>query len=677
MAFQIGSVVAKLSLDLNNFKNGVKDAKNETNNLSSHLKKVGSGIADFGKKSAVFTGALATGFTLVTKNAIESASSFEQNRIAFETMLGSADRAKKLLKDISDFAIKTPFNLPQLVDGAQRLLAYNIEGEKVVETLDMLGNITAGVGTEKLPQLILAFGQVKAATKLTGAELRQFSEAGVPLLEALVNQANEAGGVLTKVGGASKETTKKIASLASSIANTEFEMNYFKETGGKTEKQLASMQQKLDLNKAKLEEFGEVGQAVYKRVKVTAEEMIDSISDGSIKFEDVEKALKGMTSEGGKFFNLMEKQSLTFGGIVSNIQDQIGRMMRTMVGISEEGDIAENSVFSKVKYGAEQLLGFLDIITPKMSGKIGEIMESASYWFNRISEALKPFGEWIKENKDLVITFLKGMGIALTAILVIGTVTTLLTALLNPLVWVSVAIAALYTAWQTNFLGIQDITKTVFNWFMEVVNNTIIPFIKTFIDYMKTNWDDWKIYFEFLWSLIYGIIKIYWSIISGFILTALEILSGDWKGAWDRIYKMVEGVWGGIVIILLGALDFIVGWGKQVVEKFVSPFRDAWNQINELVNKIKDKLDFTQRHSPSVIDIIDNSVKQANKALSGLKADFDINAKSMVQSMGGNNIGAVNVYLPNAVISNMNEAQNIGVTIGDSIISQLKKNVRV
>lgn len=117
--------------------------------------------------------------------AVSKTGEFEQTQIAFATMLGSEEKAYKLLQEMTEFAKTTPFELAGLEDQVKKLLAYGIEQENVIATTKMLGDISAGVGMDKLGNLTLAFGQVKAATKLTGNELRQFTEAGVPLLDAL------------------------------------------------------------------------------------------------------------------------------------------------------------------------------------------------------------------------------------------------------------------------------------------------------------------------------------------------------------------------------------------------------------------------------------------------------------------------------------------------------------
>lgn len=110
---------------------------------------------------------------------------YEQIEIAFETLIGDAQKAQQTLKDLQQFARETPFNFGDVAKLSKQLLAYNFQAEELIPTMKALGDIAAGVGKDKLPQLVLALGQVRSATKLRGSELRQFTEAGVPLIGEL------------------------------------------------------------------------------------------------------------------------------------------------------------------------------------------------------------------------------------------------------------------------------------------------------------------------------------------------------------------------------------------------------------------------------------------------------------------------------------------------------------
>ena len=130
---------------------------------------------------------------------VDAAGRFEQYQIQLNTLFKSADVGKKVFNDLLKTATETPFAFSELTELTARLAAYGIEDFNIIPTIETLGNIAAGVGKEKLPQLVLAFGQVRTAGKLTGNELRQFSEAGVPLLELLGKSLNKAQGEIRQL----------------------------------------------------------------------------------------------------------------------------------------------------------------------------------------------------------------------------------------------------------------------------------------------------------------------------------------------------------------------------------------------------------------------------------------------------------------------------------------------
>ncbi len=271
---------------------------------SKELQKFGGVVgkmSDNFEQNLAGAGTMAAGVVaalgLMTKSAITNAASYEQNRIAFETMLGSAQKAQGLLEQVADFAQKTPFELPQVVEGAKRLLAYGISGDKVIDSFKTLGDVAAGVGTDKLPALITAFGQVSAKGRLMGQELLQFTEAGVGL-----------GGELQKM------------------------------------------------------------------FHVSREELEDMIGSGKIGFSDVQQALQNMTSQGGLFFNGMERQSKSFNGMLSNINDSMGKFVRDLAGIDSQGNIREGSLFAVLHQAAEKFLVVIEKVRPVVTQFVTEML---------------------------------------------------------------------------------------------------------------------------------------------------------------------------------------------------------------------------------------------------------------------------------------------------------------
>ncbi|MFE0021903.1 tape measure protein [Amycolatopsis sp. NPDC059021] len=136
--------------------------------------------------STIFTGA---GVAAVGMG-IRFAASQEQAEMAFSTMLGSAQKAQAFVVQLQDFAARTPFDLPSVTTGAQRLMAFGVAASDVLPTLTAIGDAVAGMGgsAEQIQQVVLAIGQMSAKGKVQGDELLQLTEAGIPALRILANQ---------------------------------------------------------------------------------------------------------------------------------------------------------------------------------------------------------------------------------------------------------------------------------------------------------------------------------------------------------------------------------------------------------------------------------------------------------------------------------------------------------
>lgn len=107
----------------------------------------------------------------------------EALEISFETLLGNKDKAKEFFSEIKDFAVNTPMQLGDLAKGAQTLLGFNIEAEKVMPILRQIGDISMG-SSDKFNSLVLAFSQMSSTGKLMGQDLLQMINAGFnPLVE--------------------------------------------------------------------------------------------------------------------------------------------------------------------------------------------------------------------------------------------------------------------------------------------------------------------------------------------------------------------------------------------------------------------------------------------------------------------------------------------------------------
>lgn len=114
-------------------------------------------------------------------------------RTALGYLLQDVEYGNDLFDRTVKAAKESPFRITQLVTYTKQLAAYRIEQENLFETTKRLADISAGLGVD-MNRLILAFGQVRAASVLRGQELRQFTEAGIPLVDLLADKFTELKG---------------------------------------------------------------------------------------------------------------------------------------------------------------------------------------------------------------------------------------------------------------------------------------------------------------------------------------------------------------------------------------------------------------------------------------------------------------------------------------------------
>lgn len=111
----------------------------------------------------------------------------EYQRVALGHLLDDVNFGNELFAKTIEAAKESPFRIGQLVTYTKQLAAYRIEQEELFDTTQRLADISAGLGVS-MDRLILAYGQVRAASVLRGQELRQFTEAGIPLVEELAEK---------------------------------------------------------------------------------------------------------------------------------------------------------------------------------------------------------------------------------------------------------------------------------------------------------------------------------------------------------------------------------------------------------------------------------------------------------------------------------------------------------
>lgn len=206
----------------------------------------------------------------------ETTAEFELQRVSLGAIIQDQQRANQLFSELKSFALQSPLKILDLTKYTKQVAAYGIETEKLFDTTKRLADVSVGLGVD-MGRLVLAYGQVKAASYLRAAEIRQFTEAGIPMLELLA---------------------KKFTDLQGKMVSTE--------------------------------------------------QVMDLVSKRAVSFSMVEGIFNDMTSAGGMFYNMQEKQAQTLFGMWSKLGDaaaimynEIGNTgwvnagMKTTIGLLE------------------------------------------------------------------------------------------------------------------------------------------------------------------------------------------------------------------------------------------------------------------------------------------------------------------------------------------------------
>lgn len=182
--------MSKARSEVSDFNRSADSASSAAGGLTSVLSSGISTIATWG--AAIAAAGAAAGVGLVGYG-VKLASDYEQATITLSTMLGSADRAKELLKDLSKTAAATPFELPELVTATKKLVAFGVAQGEVIPTLTRLGDVAAGLGVP-FAELADLYGKNKVQGRIMTEDLNQYSGRGINVLGELAKQfkVNEA-----------------------------------------------------------------------------------------------------------------------------------------------------------------------------------------------------------------------------------------------------------------------------------------------------------------------------------------------------------------------------------------------------------------------------------------------------------------------------------------------------
>ena len=416
----VGEVVAKLGLDQKEYEKGLKRAEAQADKSGSKIGGIFKQAFSVTLGMGMFE-ALKKGFKSTVGTAMSLNSMLQTTQIGFATMLGSAEKAQKFLDDMADFAVRTPFEYPELLEAAKRMLAYGFAAEEVLPTLRAVGDASAalGSGSVGIDRITLALGQIQAKGKLSGEEMRQLTEAGVPAWDTLAEAMGTTVPALQDMvskglvpGGKAVEMltagmTKRFGGMMASMEDTwrgvtsSIKDIWRMTVGTLTQNLFGGLNAMLIKVRDFLQQFYSMLQSVMgKKAKQTTDGLVESTKDQAAAMTDVGDA----TEEAAK---KAKKNLQTFDEVHQLQEDMSDTAAGGMLAMPETGamaplemeDAGESETFTKMQ---ETLAKLAVLFDPAIEGfnklktaaepVIANIGEGLRWFYDNI---LVPFGTWV------------------------------------------------------------------------------------------------------------------------------------------------------------------------------------------------------------------------------------------------------------------------------------------
>lgn len=658
MAISVGSVVAEFKSDLSDFKKGLMEVKGEVNSFADGVQNVGRQAMKVG---GVMSLALTVPIVGLGTAAAKAAADFEQSNVAFTTMLGSAEKAATLLKEISEFAATTPFQIKEVESAARQLLAYGFAQDQIISTTKMLGDVSAGLSIP-LGDTIYLFGTLRAQGRAYTKDLNQFTSRGIPILDQLAKQYGITTAEVFKFAEEGKIGFKDVETAFQSMTNEGgMFFNLMKDQSKTTAGQISNLQDRVTLLSR---DFGKELLPVLNKVINFLSNLLEAFKSMSPEVRSTIIVVLGIVAALGPVI-------LILGALINAIGLIIGAV--TAAGPVITGIGAALGAISLPVLAIIAGIAALIAVGYLLWQNWDMISAKATELFNILSFTIS----------DLYNTYVLPI---LTAIG--NTFTWLWESIIKPVID---QIVAYYQFWYN-----------VLSW---VWNNLIYPilyliaavFLRIFFEiftHIKTNlenaWNFWKALFTAIWEWV----KPWLEVLAKFIGDTWNWIVSKTKEAWNWIKENIvqpltaakntaSSIANGIFTYLSdkfnAALNMVRDVWQKLRDAIVKPFEEAKRKVEEIAQAIKnaaDKINPFHRESPSLVDNVRAGVKAIQDAYDGLGVSF--NPPSLVGAGIGVATGGtiVQVSLDGANISSPELAEEYAELMGDKIIRKLARTAR-
>lgn len=577
------TVVNKLGTQLNNATSDMNRMEQEMNDLKNGADQASDALDDAGKSALTF---------------------------------GDALKANVLGDMITS-------GLRALGNGLKSAFSTGLSYNSTLETYTTSFEVMSG-SAEKATETVERLADIAATTPFEMPDLANVTQ----LLMNYGFTADEAIDRMTMLGDISQGNAEKMQSIATAYGQMS--------SAGKV--QLEDIKQMIENGFNPLQE-------ISKTTGESMESLYERISDGAVSVDEITASMQRATSEGGQYFQSMEKQSQTFDGQLSTLKDNINSALgdtfqSVSTTLTEEVFPALNDAIGSIDFAAigENIGNALSFILENgdtIAAVVAAIGAAFMTW--NITSVLASMGGLlpaIATGISAVTTALAANPFGLIATAIVGVVTALTvlwntnegfrTAVIE--IWESIKTAfaeawvAIQGAWasavqffQGIWAGIQSAFSTAYNFLSNAFNSAwsaiqsawsnVVGFFQGIWSGIQSAFSNVQSFFSNAFSAAWNAVQSVWSTVTGFfqgvwsgIQSAFSGVQSFFSNAFNSAKNAVQSAWSGITGFFSGKWAEIKGvfsdvWssfsniGSNIVDGIKSGISNAWNSLTGFISE--------------------------------------------------------------------------------------------
>lgn len=544
----VGQIFVELGLKDGSFKAGLKGAESQAKGFGNTLKgslATGAAMAastiGFQGIGAAMKGTIGAGLGMNSQ--------LEQNQVAFQVLMGDADKASKVIKNLYQYAATTPFEFPDIANAARTLQTVGLEGDKVIK---WVGDLAAANPQATIGEVASAIAKLKSGS--FGEAFERLRDFGLskPMLEGAGLKFDKSGQYTGSVDQAMKAVQGIVGKKYGGMADAQS-----KTFGG----MVSTIKDSINMT------LGSAFEPMFNDLKTRMPGIIKTLGGISDAFKTggLKAALETIIPKGvvAQFIGIFGSLKGLWADFSSSF---MGGDKGVKVDWAEEGRLA-----------LDNLKMTLDALKPA-AAQAGQVLGAA--W-----GIMRTAFSWLNVNLPRFLPILKAIGVGF---LIFQTVAGIVGMLAGPVTFIIGLVSSLFAAFMTG--------GSVFGVLLAAIGGPVTLIIAAIaaigaIGFLVwKNWDKIKAWLIMAWGAIKAAAVSVWNGISAFFQkwgsTILAVIMGPVAMIglfifkhWDQIKAVTMKVWNGIVAGLKAVWAGIVWAVKAYFGLYKTIIMGVWNGL--------------------------------------------------------------------------------------------------